>query len=159
MSEGDGGTYQPVDQNAIDAMRVMPGPAGFMGNAMNLMTRAADKAALAASQAAGGSMRIDPDQVQKLAQFFRDEAQALTDRLGDVQELALINAPGDPVSSNATTVFSSVASGGGSGYAENYTALIEIFADQAEKLEQSVQQVRLDDQNAADGMSGGNVAS
>ncbi|MER5390961.1 hypothetical protein [Saccharopolyspora sp. NPDC002686] len=159
MSEGDGGTYQPVDQNQIDAMRATPGISGFMGNALNAMTRAADNAALASAQSAGGSMTIDPDQVDKLAQFFRDEAQALMDRQMDGFDAATYAPPGqDPVSTQSSERYSLVITGDGRSYLENCQKLADAFTMAADNLQDTARQTRLDDQNAADSMRGGNLA-
>jgi len=129
-----------------------------MGNVLNVTTRMADNAALAAAQDAHGQMRLDPDGMDKLARFFKDEAQALQDRLGDVQDLASVNAPGsDPVSSQAADVYGRVASGGGSGYLENYKQLIDYFSKTADKLSESARQARTNDQDSAESFRGGNV--
>ncbi|MEU5845466.1 hypothetical protein [Saccharopolyspora shandongensis] len=120
--------------------------------------RAADKAAFARSQDAGGMMRVDPDKVDEVARFFEDEAQAMQDRVLDIQQLASVEPPGlDPVSSQAAPVYSQVAAGSGSGYMENYLGLAEVFAQTAANLRASAQQTRTDDQNAADSFRGGNV--
>ncbi|MDA3650186.1 hypothetical protein LZ318_40105 [Saccharopolyspora indica] len=159
MSEGDGGTYQPVDQRQIQAMQAMPGPAGFMGGVVNVMTRAADNAALAAAQAAGGSMLVDPDQVDKLAQFFRGEAEELRARQSENYVLASVEPPGsDPVSTQAAEKYGSVGSGNPESYLDNYLKLADLFDQVAERLEQGANQNRIDDQNAADSMRGGRLA-
>ncbi|MCI2423924.1 hypothetical protein MOQ72_41645 [Saccharopolyspora sp. K220] len=159
MSEGDGGNpYQTMSQSEIDAMRNSGGITGMMGNVLNVTTRMADNAALAAAQDAHGQMRLDPDGMDKLAQFFSDEAQAMQDRLVDVQDLASVNPPGsDPVSSQAADVYGQVASGGGSGYLENYKMLIQYFSKTAEKMRDSAKQARTDDQDSAESFRGGNV--
>ncbi|RKT86624.1 PE family protein [Saccharopolyspora antimicrobica] len=151
MSEGDGGTYRSVDQNVIDAARVVPGPAGFIGNAMNIMTRAADNAALAAAQSAGGSMRIEPDQVDKLAQFFKEEATRLEDRQQEVFSLSRVKAPGkDPVSTQVADRYGQVAAGNETAYLNNYLQLAKVLKETAANLEASARQTRTDDQNAED---------
>ncbi|MGW1676317.1 hypothetical protein [Saccharopolyspora sp. NPDC002376] len=159
MSEGDGGTYQSVDQRQVDAMRAMPGPAGALGGMVNIMTRAADNAALASAQAAGGSMLVDPDQVDKLAQFFKGEAEELRARQSENYVLASVEPPGsDPVSTQAAEKYGSVASGNPEAYLDNYLKLADLFDDVASRLQKGAQQNRIDDQNAADGMRGGNLA-
>ncbi|MEV0696612.1 hypothetical protein AB0I53_01635 [Saccharopolyspora sp. NPDC050389] len=155
MSEGDGGTYQPVDQRAIDAMRMTPGLSGMMGAALNAATRAADNAALAQTQQAGGAMRVDPDQVDKLARFFRDEAEALRKRRRDVSDLAVVDPPGtDPVSTQASEKYGQVASGNPQAYLDNYLKLADAFDHTALNLEGSAKQWRTNDGDAAAGMGG-----
>ncbi|KAA5831893.1 hypothetical protein F1721_18905 [Saccharopolyspora hirsuta] len=159
MSEGDGGTYQPVDQRQIEAMRMAPGPAGFMGNMLDVVTRVQDKAALAASQAAGGTMMIDPDQVEKVAQSFEDEARALMDRQLDIHEMAAYGvSASDPVSTQSGQAYSQVVAGDGQAYLDNYVKLAKVLLKAAEDLRDSAKQTRLDDENAADGMRGGELA-
>ncbi|GAA0515297.1 hypothetical protein GCM10011581_49110 [Saccharopolyspora subtropica] len=157
-TEGDG-TYQSVDQRTIDAMRATPGITGMMGTVLNVATRAADNAALAAAQEAGGSMIVDPDQVDKLAQFFDDEARAMRERRADIADLATVEAPGlDPVSTQTAEKYGQVASGGSQAYLDNYLKLADYFEATAEKLRKSARQTRTDQQNAADSFGGGNLA-
>ncbi|MER7081942.1 hypothetical protein SAMN02982929_03395 [Saccharopolyspora kobensis] len=117
--------------------------------------RAQTKAALAQSQAAGGSMLVDPDQIDKLAQFFEDEAQALFDRAADVQLLADVPPAGhDPVSVNSASVYQTVAAGDDSAYIDNYLKLAEYFQNTAANLRGNARQNRIDDQNSADSLGG-----
>lgn len=119
------------------------------------LSRAQTKAALAQSQAAGGSMLVDPDQIDKLAQFFEDEAQALADRVVDVQQLAELKPAGrDPVSTQATAVYQKVGAGDENAYMDNYLKLAEYFQNTAANLRASAHQNRTDDQNAADSLGG-----
>lgn len=120
--------------------------------------RAQTKAALAQSQAAGGSMLVDPDQIDKLAQFFEDEAQEMIGRVRHVQNLARLRPAGqDPVSTGSAQVFQTVAGGDQQAYMDNYLKLSEYFQNTAANLRANARQNRIDDQNAADGF-GGNLA-
>ncbi|GAA4618370.1 hypothetical protein [Saccharopolyspora hordei] len=158
MAEGDGGTYQPVDQRAIDAMRMTPGFTGFVGDAVNLMTRAMDNAALAQAQSAVGSMRVEPDKVDELGRFFDDEARALEKEAEKLQEVAFTSPPGsDPVSTQATMAYNQVAAGDDRSAYENLMKLAALFKKASLDLHDSARQNRLDDQNAADSF-GGNIA-
>lgn len=156
MSEGDDGNpYQTIDQSKIDEMRAQGGIAGAMGKMMNAVSRASDNAALAAAQQADGTMRVDPDQVDKLAKFFRDEAEALRVRRRDITELGTVDPPGtDPVSTQASEKYGQVASGNPQAYLDNYLKLADAFDDTAQNLESSVQQWRTNDDDAAAGMGG-----
>lgn len=104
-------------------------------------------------------MRIDPDQVDSLAKFFEDEARALRDRMQDLYDLQSVSAPGtDPVSTQAATAYGTVASGGPASYLDNYKKLTQVFHDTATNLRASAQQTRTNDENAASGLHGGNLA-
>ncbi|MEB3367538.1 PE domain-containing protein [Saccharopolyspora mangrovi] len=112
--------------------------------------RIADKTAYAASQAAGGSMRIQPEKVDELARFFDDEADRLENREADITFLAEVPAAGtDPVSTGAATTFGQVGAGAPNAYMENYSKLAVVFRDAANALRQSAQQVRTDDDTAS----------
>ncbi|MGP4020028.1 hypothetical protein [Saccharopolyspora sp. 5N708] len=151
-------TYVPVDQSKIDSMVSQGGVVGAVGAALNTITRAQDMAAFAAAQHANGTMRIDVDQVDKLAQFFKDEADAMEEREQDLYELANVSAPGsDPVSTQAAMQYGQVAVGDQRAYLDNYKRLAKIFRDTALELESVAKQTRTDDQNAVEGLGGGNV--
>lgn len=110
----------------------------------------ADKAAYAASQAAGGSMRIQPDKVDEIARFFDDEAEKMEAREVDLMRLGEVSAGGgDPVSTKAATVYGQIGAGGPTAYMENYAKLARVFRDAATALRQSAQQVRTDDDTAS----------
>ncbi|MER7014144.1 hypothetical protein ABT324_22210 [Saccharopolyspora sp. NPDC000359] len=166
MSEGDGDQVQldATDQAYMQHRMTSGGlqglfPAHQVGAIAESFARAESKAALAQSQAAGGSMMIDPDQVDNLARFFREEAQNMLDRRDAVAELALVNpAGGDPVSTQVAPVYSQVAAGGGGGYLENYEKLAEFFFATAEKLTESAGLQRTNDQNSAESIGGGSLA-
>lgn len=120
------------------------------GQIAETVDRIADKQAYAAMQAAGGSMRIQPDKVDEIARFFDDEADKLENREVDVTMLAEVQAPGtDPVSTNAATTYGKVGAGAPNAYMENYSKLAVVFRDAANALRQSAQQVRSDDDTAA----------
>ncbi|MDI2027393.1 PE domain-containing protein [Saccharopolyspora sp. TS4A08] len=114
------------------------------------ITNIGEKAAYAQAQAAGGSMRIQPDKVDELARFFDDEAEKLENREADITMLAEVPAPGsDPVSTGSATTFGQVGAGGPNAYMENYAKLAVVFRDAANALRQSAQQVRTDDDTAS----------
>ncbi|MDA3630217.1 hypothetical protein OU415_32645 [Saccharopolyspora sp. WRP15-2] len=160
MSEGDGDQVQfdATDQAYMQHRMSNSGLFGFMNMpaaVAETFARAETKTALAHSQAAGGSMMVDPDQIDKLAQFFDDEAQALFDRAGDVQFLADVQPPGhDPVSVKSAKVYQNVAAGDDSAYLDNYLKLAEYFQNTAANLRANAQQNRIDDQNSADSLGG-----
>ncbi|MFD0487145.1 hypothetical protein ACFQ0O_09020 [Saccharopolyspora spinosporotrichia] len=120
------------------------------------MARAASKADAAQKIAAGATMRVEPDQVDKLAQFFEDEAEKMTEREGDLNRLSMIKPPGkDPVSTRAVAEYEKVGAGDDSAYLDNYQKLAKVFRETAANLRASAQQTRLDDQNAEDSFRGG----
>lgn len=138
-------------------------PAGFIGpvamdtkGMQEIQHRASDKAALATALSSNSRMRVDPAQVDDLAAFFEHEAQALSDRAYDVQELASVTPPGgDPVSTNAAAVYGNVGGGGNQGYYDNYMSLAKVFTETAARLRDNARQTRTDDQNAGDNFRGG----
>lgn len=114
------------------------------------ISRIADTQAYAAAQAAGGSMRIQPEKVDELARFFEDEAKEMEARERQLGRLADVPSAGsDPVSTNATPIYGQVASGGPTAYAENYHKLATVFKDAATALRASAKQVRSDDDTAS----------
>lgn len=120
------------------------------GQITETVDRMADNAAYAASQAAGGSMRIQPERVDELARFFEDEASAMEIREAKIGMLAEVSAPGtDPVSQNATVVYGQVGAGDKTAYMENYKELAKVFKNAAIALRESAQQVRTDDDTAS----------
>lgn len=120
------------------------------GRIAETVDRMADNAAYAASQSAGGSMRIQPEKVDELARFFEDEALMMEKREAKIAMLADVPAPGtDPVSTSATTIYGQVGAGDKTAYMENYRQLATVFKDAATALRQSAQQVRTDDDTAA----------
>lgn len=123
------------------------------GQIAETVDRMADNAAYAASQGAGGTMQIQPDKVDEIARFFRDEAAKLEDREADLMELANVQPPGtDPVSTEAAAKYGQVASGDPRAYMHNYAALTRVFKDAADALSNSARQVRTDDDTAAHGI-------
>ncbi|TDD85663.1 hypothetical protein E1202_20470 [Saccharopolyspora karakumensis] len=115
--------------------------------------RMADKAALAQSQSAGGSMRIEPDKVDELASFFEAEALAMEAREADVFELATVPTAGkDPVSVSAASTYGQVAEGDEQAYLTNYRKLARVFKDTAANLRASATQTRTNDQDSADSL-------
>ena len=130
-----------------------------MAESAQIMQHAAMKAQLAQSMSAGTTMRVDPAQVDKLAAFFEDEAEAMQKRQRDVFRLGKVKAPGhDPVSTQAADTYGKVGSGDANAYSENYMKLAQVFRDTAANLRANAQQTRTDDQNAEDGFRGGNLA-
>ncbi|QUH01628.1 hypothetical protein HUO13_13110 [Saccharopolyspora erythraea] len=166
MAGDEGGNQIPLDaydQRELDraqAMGALPmaGPVAMAQSAVT-MARAARKANAAEAASAGTTMLVDPDQVDKLARFFDDEAQAILDRAMDRQEtLTLIPPPGkDPVSTQAADTYVQVATGSGDGYLENFQKLAKVFSDTAANLRASAQQTRTNDQDAAGSFNGGSL--
>ncbi|MEV5542291.1 hypothetical protein AB0L13_36245 [Saccharopolyspora shandongensis] len=161
MSEGEGNQVQfdATDQAYMQHQMDQGGWIAPVGALASTLARAADKATLAQSQSTDGSMRIDLDKVDELARFFDDEAQKMLDRADAVRDLSLVDpAGGDPVSTQTAPIYSQVASGGGSGYLENYLQLADLFAQTSATLRENTKQTRLDDQNSADSFGGGSLA-
>lgn len=124
-----------------------------MQNMADAKGRMEAKAQLAQEAGAGNTMMVDPDQVDKLAGFFKAKASDLTGRLMDLGLLADVQPPGgDPVSNGAARVYSEVGGGNDRAYLENYRKLIGVFEDAAANLEASARQVRSDEQGAQDGL-------
>lgn len=116
-----------------------------------IQDRANAKQQLAQAQSAGTFMRVDPEHVEDLANFFDREAEALEQREFDVLLLNEVEPPGtDPVSQGAANIFAQVGAGGVSAYYENYMKLAKVFHDTANSLRDSAKQTRNSDQDAAD---------
>ncbi|QIZ33832.1 hypothetical protein [Saccharopolyspora sp. ASAGF58] len=129
------------------------GDGGFWGQIGQAVDRMADNVVLAAAQNAGGAMRIDPDQVDAVANFFQDEAENMQNRADKVQKLSVLKPAGkDPVSQEATKVYRQVGAGDGQAYMENYLKLADVFHETAKNLRASAKQTRTDDQNAAESL-------
>ena len=121
----------------------------------NVQDRADKKAELAQTMSAGTQMRVDPAEMDNLAQFFEDEARGLADRMADIRSLADVEAPGtDPVSTGAADVYGKVGDGDARAYGDNYRKLIDVFMVTADTLRASSKQTRTDDQDAADAFKG-----
>lgn len=161
----------PSDQAAYNATWQAPGtPGAFgfaaLGDVANKMAQTANiqnaanlKAQLAQELGTHSRMRVDPEQVDSLAKFFEDEAQALADHLQDAQQLASVAAPGqDPISTQAAVAYGTVASGNSQSYLDNVAKLQQVFHDTAANLRASAQQTRTNDEDAASGLRGGNLA-
>lgn len=160
----------PSDQAAYSATWQAPmSDPGFMGGIADVATKMAQtanlqnaanlKAQLAQETGSHSKMRVDPSQVDSLAKFFEDEAQALADHLADSQQLASVSPPGhDPISTQAATAYGKVASGGPEAYLNNVTKLQQVFHATAANLRASAQQSRSSDEDAASGLHGGTVA-
>ena len=150
--------YDQREMQRAQAMGMVP-MGGVVGVAQSAVTmaRAARKAELAQAASSGMSMRVEPDQVDKLAQFFEDEAQKITDRALDRGEVFIVSplAGDDPVSTQAADQYVQVASGGSNSYLDNFQKLAEVFSNTAANLRASAQQVRTNDQDAADSFNGG----
>ncbi|MEV4729038.1 hypothetical protein [Saccharopolyspora sp. NPDC049426] len=126
-------------------------PNSFWGTIGETFDRMADKAALAASQSAGGSMRIEPDKVDELASFFEAEALAMERREQEVYELSQVPTAGkDPVSVRSASTYGQVADGDEQAYLNNYRKLASVFKDTAANLRASATQTRTNDQDSAD---------
>jgi uncharacterized protein YukE len=159
----------PSDQAAYNATwqePTAPGLFNAVGDVANKMVQTANiqnaanlKAQLAQDLSSHSMMRVDPSQVESLAKFFEDEANKLDDHLQDSQELASVTPPGqDPVSTQAATAYGTVASGSPQAYLDNVAKLQKVFEETAQNLRASAQQTRTDDENAASGLRGGNLA-
>ncbi|WP_344682289.1 hypothetical protein [Saccharopolyspora taberi] len=163
---GDEGNQIPLDgydqraMNQAQAMGAVP-MGGAMGAAQSAMTmaRAAMKAEAAQAASSGMHMLVDPDQVDKLAQFFEDEAEAIMKRARDRQEIFMELPPPakDPVSTQVANSYVKVAAGGADSYLDNYEKLAQVFHDTAANLRASAQQTRTNDQDAAESFNGGKL--
>lgn len=117
--------------------------------------RANAKQQLAQAQSAGTSMRVDPEHVDDLANFFDQEAEALESRSLAQDALASIMPPGnDPVSTQAARIYSQVGAGDDRAYVDNYLKLAQVFHDTAQSLRDSAKQTRTSEQDAADQFKG-----
>ncbi|MGW3472398.1 hypothetical protein ACWDKQ_28905 [Saccharopolyspora sp. NPDC000995] len=147
--------FDATDQAYLQHRAQQGGLLAPVGAFATTAARAADKAALAQSQAAHGSMRIDPDKVDELARFFNDEAKALEKQARKVQELAYLSPPGDdPVSVRATEKYGLVAAGDDRACYENLMTLAQFFGKTAEKLHNNASDTRTNDQNSAESFGG-----
>lgn len=115
-----------------------------------IQQRANKKAELAAAQSANTQMVVDPAEVDDLAKFFEDEAEALASRSGDVQNLGSVPAPGaDPVSERSAEIHGQVGTGDDQAYSINYMKLAKVFRDTAASLRSSAKQTRTSDADSA----------
>ncbi|MEU6261611.1 hypothetical protein [Saccharopolyspora shandongensis] len=152
-AEGEGNQVQfdATDQAYMQHQMDQGGWIAPVGALASTLARAADKAALAQLQQAGGSMAIDPDKIDEIARFFEDEAREMRARQADLYKLATIEPPGtDPVSTQAAEKYGQVGAGDERAYLDNYLQLADYFDGTAAKLRASTKQARTDDQNAAD---------
>ena len=150
-----------------EALNGMPlgGLSGGLGDGMTaraqaqmaeIQQRADMKTRLAEASSSGSTMRVDPDQVDKLATYFEDKGEELRGRLMNLELLANVDPPGtDPASTQAATVYSQVGQGDEQAYVNNYKKLITVFEDTASNLRSSAQQTRSDEQGAEESMGKG----
>ncbi|MGI8307272.1 hypothetical protein [Saccharopolyspora hattusasensis] len=147
--------FDATDQAYMQHQMNQGGWIAPVGALASTLARAADKAALAQSQSAGGAMRIDPDKVDEIAGFFEAEAVELRKRQRNIFDLSTVESPGgDPVSTQASVRYGEVAAGDDRAYLDNYLKLAEAFDGTAANLRASAKQTRTDDQNSADSFGG-----